>query len=1433
MLIAVAAMAFASCTKVSETPVATPENGAIRVRFAANAALTKVGLTPEDNDTRFSATWDEDDHILITSFVHNGPLKETVDAEWSTTDASFTTLFEAENYATGAYDFVGVWPVEKASNELFPAERHQSGAAYNGDYDIMKSNRASSATLKADDTIVLDMVRQTSIAYFHITSKLNENIVSATLTTDKPIASSNATLDYDGFEPNVETAGVNSIKLIVDGEMSASDFKLWFNVLPVEYETMSLVVETTNHTFSMSKRSSGKWNAGELNKVVLTDIPAEKWAEKAIDAEPVEVTVSISDYASTHSWTNTQQYTNLSVDGNVVVNLTYTNSSQQNNTGKYYSNNSSWRIYQAESGTATFSFNSEEYVFIDAKVTYTAANTGVMTYDGGTVNSEVSLDVEGKTSFAVGVGNTSSATNGNIQITSIYVKYKESGSGPFDPLNPNYSIIVPNSALANGTVRLENESNKTINSAKAGELVRLKAEPNTGYALTEGTLVARNSVTGEIISFETGTTNFRMPAANVVIEASFYKLPYHVTYDKNTSDETFDGLVPTDTYDYIDDDNEVTVADGSVLTRQDYLFKEWNTVANPTNENPGVAYMSGDKFEISENTTLYAQWEEKTYTVTLVAPTNGSYVITDAADKPLNDNNYASFEVTNGTVLKYTYTPDPGYKFRNWQVDDGTTHTYSSQASLSYTIDRKSITIEGNFAEIINKKVYFSVNGTIQNPEGLEVEVGTFIPFPDDPAEVEACSFIGWSETTVDSQDAAPTMVNKTSTKMKEADVTYYAVFANAEIGNRFTQITSTTSLEEGAGYLFVGYSSSTYKALPVDKTENLATVTPSSNAISNPAKDLIWTLEKDGNNWKIKSVSNGKYLQISGGNLSFESITNLSWTVSVRNSSFTWTSSASSGNKVLSYYASGNKFNAYTSANTVYMYKAAIVYSGYRTTVLPRTETSLSWSDDAVTAYLNSSTDTFPTLTSSPANLDGIVYTSSNASVATINATTGALSILGKGTTTITASFSGDATYAPAVDASYTLTVSEYTTAVTLERNGATIGDTQVTAKLGFAMPSITKPSKTGHTFQGYYIDSECTGKQYYNASGASANNWDIQEATATLYAKWTATNYTVTFYKNNSSATGSMSNQSIAYGQSANLTANAFTLTGYTFQGWATSATGVVAYADMAEYTMSSASNVTLYAVWNANTYDITLDANGNGSNGSMSIVYNATSATSISHVSTSTEENFKGYYTAAENGNKVVNADGTLVKNVSGWTSSDGKWIKAENATLYAQVGSARKDPVTITYADVTATSYSNTEATFTKNEIEYGYKSIMRNNQNGTPTGWAKEQVIQCQKASTFYNKEGVSMSKIRVYLAANTNTFNVSYGSSTECDSGSVDRPTTATGTESVSYTTYANKKTGNGTTTLNYYDFDLNGASYFKITTGGSTIYIYKIVITY
>ena len=133
-----------------------------------------------------------------------------------------------------------------------------------------------------------------------------------------------------------------------------------------------------------------------------------------------------------------------------------------------------------------------------------------------------------------------------------------------------------------------------------------------------------------------------------------------------------------------------------------------------------------------------------------------------------------------------------------------------------------------------------------------------------------------------------------------------------------------------------------------------------------------------------------------------------------------------------------------------------------------------------------------------------------------------------------------------------------------------------------------LPTPVKTGYTFAGWFT-SASGGTEMTTTSRVLLGN-------QTLYAHWTGNKYTVKFNANGGS--GTMADQKFTYGTAQNLTANAFTRTGYKFAGWATSATGSKIYNDKESVTNlahTQGATVTLYAKWTINSYALSIDPNG----------------------------------------------------------------------------------------------------------------------------------------------------------------------------------------------------------------------------------------------
>lgn len=172
----------------------------------------------------------------------------------------------------------------------------------------------------------------------------------------------------------------------------------------------------------------------------------------------------------------------------------------------------------------------------------------------------------------------------------------------------------------------------------------------------------------------------------------------------------------------------------------------------------------------------------------------------------------------------------------------------------------------------------------------------------------------------------------------------------------------------------------------------------------------------------------------------------------------------------------------------------------------------------------------------------------------------------------------------------------------VTFDKQNGSGGTDNIMAVYDSPMPDITAPLRTGYTFDGYYTQSSGNGTKYYNESGKGLINCDF-DMPLTLYAHWIANRYTIEFDGNkpdnaSGNVTGNTSAMERTYDDGEiSLPSNDFALTGWTFQGWATSASGGVEYSDgqsVENLTADNGATVTLYAVWKANTYTVNYDAN-----------------------------------------------------------------------------------------------------------------------------------------------------------------------------------------------------------------------------------------------
>lgn len=172
---------------------------------------------------------------------------------------------------------------------------------------------------------------------------------------------------------------------------------------------------------------------------------------------------------------------------------------------------------------------------------------------------------------------------------------------------------------------------------------------------------------------------------------------------------------------------------------------------------------------------------------------------------------------------------------------------------------------------------------------------------------------------------------------------------------------------------------------------------------------------------------------------------------------------------------------------------------------------------------------------------------------------------------------------------ARWTATINRYT--FTFNANGgSTPSSSSITKNYNEAIGTLPTCSRAAndtytYTFAGWFDTSATSGGTQLTTTTKVTSN-------KTWYARWTATykNYTVTW--NGNGGTPSKSSSSFHYNDALGTLPTA-TRTGYTFKGWSTSANGSVNVSSTTKVT----NNVTYYAIWQINSYTLTVTAGTGG--------------------------------------------------------------------------------------------------------------------------------------------------------------------------------------------------------------------------------------------
>ena len=375
-------MSLVLCGNLSA--LGAPKTGTIT--FGNNGTIINgASVTGDDN---FGNTWTITTEGT-TSFTPNGDFSQVGKSKEPAKSITFTmTLAKTANIQSLSAKFGGYGST--AGDITLEIDGTTVGeGSLNGTNDVIVSSTQS----KQGETITVTVTNiDRGVKCYNISYTYEESTECYTVTLD------------DENETLTETQPGSGVTL--PSREDVEDYKFY------GWTTTDIPEETTNAPASIIP--AGDYNP-ESN---ITLYPVYRRSENGVFTEPVTVSTTIEDYATNNEWKNGIKYQRVILDNVITANV-----SEGGNTGKYYSNGNNWRLYQNESAELIISA-AENYIITAATISFTNDKSGTLIYNGSVLESGKEISVSGVNSLELSVGNSGTATNGQIRISEISVTYK-------------------------------------------------------------------------------------------------------------------------------------------------------------------------------------------------------------------------------------------------------------------------------------------------------------------------------------------------------------------------------------------------------------------------------------------------------------------------------------------------------------------------------------------------------------------------------------------------------------------------------------------------------------------------------------------------------------------------------------------------------------------------------------------------------------------------------------------------------------------------------------------------------------------------------------------------------------------------------------------------------------------------------------------------
>ncbi len=492
--------------------------------------------------------------------------------------------------------------------------------------------------------------------------------------------------------------------------------------------------------------------------------------EAAEDTGVTTVSTTMEAYAKAHECTISEgstvvNYKTLQLDDVVTMSTT-----GEGNCGSFwYATGTQWRLYQNKSGNLVVSLASG-YKLKSVSFVYEVTNTGTLKDSQGNVVASGDVYETDASSVEFTVGNTGSATNGQVRITEVTIKYQKGEGTTPTPVDPTIEVSSTLSVVKGetATIAVTTNSNGAKTWSSSDETVATVDNSGVVTGVKAGTATVTLSIAA--------TTSYNAGSAQVAVTVT------EPVTDANTVSMTMTQYVEA---------NNCTVSSGSDVTMYKTLQLNPSVRMSTTGEDNCGSFWN------TSNSNTTKQWR-------LYQNKNGNVIVSVAQGCELK-----SVKLTYGTSNNGTLLDGAGNAVASDAVQ------VVSGSSVTYTVGNTEQGGANGQVRITAVEVKYTGNGTTfpDNPDPQPTEIETKITMPNnanvyvgETVALNATSNVEGATITYESEDAAIATVNASGvvTGVADGSVKVWARIAGVAdsytSAERFCTVTVTTKPEETEG---------------------------------------------------------------------------------------------------------------------------------------------------------------------------------------------------------------------------------------------------------------------------------------------------------------------------------------------------------------------------------------------------------------------------------------------------------------------------------------------------------------------------------------------------------------------------------------------------------------------------------------------------------